>query len=73
MALRGEQSLSLSSHNKRIKGSFVLVANQQRQIPLAGGTLGSSETCTFSSTTIFLGTSGTLATVVIVSFTFKHS
>ena len=46
--------------NKCIKGSFVLVVNQQRQIPLAGATLGSSGTCTFSSTTIFLGTSGTL-------------
>lgn len=51
----------------------MLVVNQQRQVPLAGGNLGSSGTRTFSSTTIFLGTSGTLKIVVIISFTFKHS
>lgn len=47
--------------------------NQKRQLPLVGGTLGSSGTRTFSSTTIFLGTSGTLKIIVIISFIFKYS
>lgn len=35
---------------------------QQRQVPLRGGALRSSGTWTFSSTTIFLVSSGTLKT-----------
>jgi hypothetical protein len=50
----------VSLSRKGIKSDLILVVNQQRQIPLAGGTLGSSGTRIFSSITIFLATSGTL-------------
>lgn len=68
----GGRVVFLSSMESETQG-FTVGGNQQRQVPLGGGALGSSGTWTFSSATTFLVTSGTLKTAGIISFIFKHS
>lgn len=58
---------------KVMHGDLLLLEKQQRQVPLGAGTFGSSGARIFSSTTVFLVTSGTLKTAGITFLTLKHS
>lgn len=69
----GKSARFFSPSQKVFYRDLLALRNQQRQVPLGAGTFGSSGTRTFSSTTIFLVTSGTLKTAGIISFTSKHS